>query len=90
MVVMVLSQFSTLTVFRLMAVTSPSALNLGISIQSPIRTISLEDICTLATNPSIVSLKTNNKIAESAPKALSKYKGDLLMMMDIISMATIM
>jgi hypothetical protein len=40
-------QLLTFTVFRLMAVTSPSALYFGISTQSPMRTISLADICKL-------------------------------------------
>ena len=54
--------------------TSPSALLFGILIQSPIRTVSLTAICTLATNPKIVSLKTKSSTADKAPKAVTKLQ----------------
>lgn len=52
---MVLSQFWTLMVWSAISVTHPSAFWLGISIQSPIRTMSLEEICMAATTERIVS-----------------------------------
>ena len=55
MVVMVLSQLRTLTVCSATSITSPSAFWLGISIQSPIRTMSLVPSCTPATTDRMVS-----------------------------------
>src|SRR5690606_39445521 len=62
---------------RLISITSPSAPYFGISIQSPTRMESFADTCTLATKPSIVSLKTNISIAEAAPKEAKNAQGEL-------------
>ena len=77
MVLMVLSQFCTLIVCRLMSMTSPSAFWLGISIQSPTRNMSLLDSCRLATSDSRVSLNTSISTAVIAPKPVSRTSGDL-------------
>ena len=73
---MVLSQFWTLTVCRAMSITSPSALAWGIDTQSPIRIMSLDMICTLATNDRIVSLKTSISTAAKAPSPERKTRGE--------------
>jgi len=77
MVLIVLSQFCTFTVCRLMSITSPSAFWLGISIQSPTRSMSLLDSCMLATSDSRVSLKTSISTAVIAPRPVSSTSGDL-------------
>src|SRR5690606_21020857 len=76
-VVMVLSQFCTLILLRLISITSPSAPYFGISIQSPTPIELVADTCTLATKPSIVHLKTTISIAEAAPKEAKNAQGEL-------------
>ena len=72
----VLSQFCTLTVWSAMSITSPSQPAWGTLTQSPIRTMSLEAICTLATSDRIVSRKTSMSTAASAPIPDRKTTGD--------------
>ena len=72
-VVIVLSQFCTVTVCRAMSVTSPSAFWLGIWIQSPSRTRPSLPICTLATNDRIVSWKISRVTAVIAPKPVRTW-----------------
>ncbi len=76
MVVMVLSQFCTFTVCSAMSMTSPSAFWLGISIQSPTRTMSLELSVTLATSDSSVSWNTRISTAIIAPRPDSRITGE--------------
>ncbi|HEY4317243.1 MAG TPA: hypothetical protein VGN04_06560 [Herbaspirillum sp.] len=76
MVVMVRSQFCTLTVCRAMSITAPSAFNCGISIQSPTRTMPLELIWTLATIDSSVSWKISISTAAIAPIPDSRISGE--------------
>ncbi len=83
--VMVLSQFCTFTVCRAMSMTSPSALSSGTSIQSPTRTRSLEEICTLATRDSRVSWKINISTAAMAPRPDSRIRGERSMRAAIMS-----
>ena len=71
MVVMVLSQFCTVTVCRAMSVTVPSAFWPGISIQSPTRTRPSLPICTLATKERMVSWKISMTTAVIAPSPVS-------------------
>ena len=73
--VMVLSQFCTLTVVKVISITSPSALYFGISIQSPTRTISLADNWIPATNPRIEFWNTSSRTADSAPKPPRSMNG---------------
>ncbi|MNC50845.1 hypothetical protein D3C75_1001110 [compost metagenome] len=87
MVVMVLSQFCTFTVFREMSVTLPSAPYLGISIQSPTRTMSLEANCTPATSPSRESLKMMRSTADKAPIPLNRRRGLLPARVEMARMA---
>ena len=70
----VLSKFLTFTVAKFISITSPSAPNFSLVIQSPIRTISFTETEILATNPIILSLKINNKTAETEPKAVTISK----------------
>ena len=77
MVVIVLSQFWTFTVVRVISVTSPSAPYCRTSIQSPGAIIRFAMSWMPATNPSKTSLKIKRRIAVSAPNPLRKYKGDL-------------
>src|SRR5690606_41318645 len=78
MVVMVVSKFLILTLFKLICTTSPSAPYFGIEIQSPTRTESLAETCILATKPRIVSLIPNIKMAAAAPKDTRNEQGKLL------------
>jgi len=78
MVVMVLSQFCTLTVFKAMSMTKPSAPACGISIQSPTRSMSLSPSCTPATKERMVSLNTSISTAEAAPSPESSSSGERL------------
>ena len=73
---MVLSQFCTFTVWSATSITSPSAPNWGISIQSPTRTMSLLVIWTLATSDRIVSRKINRITAVMAPMPERKMSGE--------------
>ena len=75
--VIVLSQLRTFTVVRVTSITVPSAPYFGIVIQSPGRSISLAESWTPATNPIIVSLKTNIKIAAEAPNPVRMFTGSL-------------
>ena len=77
MVVIVLSQFWTLTVWRATSITSPSAPYLGISTQSPTWTMLLLVIWMLATKLRMVSLKISSSTADKAPMPLRKIHGDL-------------
>src|SRR5690554_387855 len=76
MVVTVLSQFSTFTVCKAISMTKPSELACGISIQSPILSMSLEVSCTLATNDNNVSLNINNTTADMAPRPDTNNNGE--------------
>ena len=69
-VVIVLSQFCTLTVCKAISITSPSAPYSGTSIQSPLLIMLFWPICTDAIKDKIVSWKTNNRTAVRAPKPL--------------------
>ena len=69
--------------------TSPSALLPGILIQSPILTVSFTAIWTLATKPKMVSLKTNNKTAERAPRAVTKLQTSFPVKIDRIKIPPI-
>ena len=77
----VLSQFCTFTVVKLISSTSPSAPWLGITIQSPMRIILFAINCTHATKPNIVSLNTNISTAAKAPIPTNRASGDLPMEM---------
>ena len=81
MVDMVLSKFFTLTVFSVISITVPSAPYLGIEIQSSTRNISLADSWMPATNPRIVSLNTNIRMAADAPIPVKIVEGDSLIRM---------
>ncbi|MNT20260.1 hypothetical protein D3C72_1555640 [compost metagenome] len=74
--VTVLSQFCTLTVCSAMSLTKPSALDCGISIQSPMRSMSLLVSCVLATSDNSVSLNTSSSTADSAPRPEIIHSGD--------------
>ncbi|MNY33954.1 hypothetical protein D3C86_1682570 [compost metagenome] len=87
MLVMVLSQFCTLTVCRAMSITSPSAFSCGISTQSPTRMMSLEVICTLATSDSRVSWKISISTAAMAPRPESRISGERSISVASIRMA---
>ncbi|MNE14128.1 hypothetical protein D3C80_1069890 [compost metagenome] len=87
MVVMVLSQFCTLTVCRAMSITSPSAFSSGISTQSPTRRMSLEEICTLATTESRVCWKISSSTAAMAPRPESRISGERSISVASIRMA---
>ena len=76
-VVMVLSQLRTFTVFSVTSITVPSAPYLGIAIQSPTFSISLAESCTPETNPIIESLNTSIRIAAEAPNPANSDNGDL-------------
>ena len=80
----VLSKFCILTVFKVISCTIPFALDPGTVIQSPGRNISLADNCMPATNPSIVSLNTNIRMAAEAPSPANNVAGDLLTRMAIM------
>ena len=69
-VVIVLSQFWTFTVWSDISITSPSAPYSGTSIQSSKFIMSFWPIWTEATNESIVSWKTNKSMAVIAPSPL--------------------
>ena len=73
----VLSQFCTLTVCSAMSMTSPSEPACGTLTQSPIRIMSFDAICMLATSDRIVSRKTSMSTAASAPSPDRKTRGDL-------------
>ena len=64
--------------------TSPSAFELGISIQSPTRSMSLPESCMLATSDSSVSLKTSISTAVIAPRPDSSSSGSRLNSVAII------
>jgi len=72
----VLSKFCTLIVCSAMSITSPSAGALGIVIQSPTRTMSLELSWIEATSDRIVSLNTRISTAAIAPRPDSSSSGD--------------
>ena len=84
MVVMVKSQFCTLTVVRLISCTMPSALRAGIDIQSPGLSISLTDTWMEATSPKMVSWNTSISTAAMAPMPRIRLIGFLF-----VSKATI-
>ena len=65
---MVLSQFCTFTVVRLISCTVPSAL--PTAIQSPMRSMSLIDSCMLPTKPLMESWKISIRTAEIVPKPM--------------------
>ncbi|MNO00833.1 hypothetical protein D3C81_2208030 [compost metagenome] len=67
--------------------TLPSAPYLGISIQSPTCTISLEASCTPATSPSRESLNTSSSTADKAPIPLRSSRGLLPARVEIANMA---
>jgi len=75
-VVIVLSQFCTFTVCSAMSITSPSAPNCGIEIQSPTRTMSLVAIWTLATSERMVVRNTSSSTAMRAPSPDSRNTGE--------------
>ena len=74
MVEMVLSKFWILTVFSVISCTMPFASPEGSVTQSPGRTISLAESCMPATNPKIVSLNTNIRIAAEAPNPANRLQ----------------
>lgn len=76
MVVMVMSQFCTLTVCSAISTTLPSAPTCGISIQSPTLSMSLVLNCTLATSDRMVSLNTSSSTADIAPRPDSRISGE--------------
>ena len=84
---MVLSKFCTLTVVRATSITSPSAPNFGISIQSPRATIRLAVSCTPATSPRMASLKISIITAVRAPSPLKISTGDFPMTEDTTKIA---
>ncbi|MNJ55385.1 hypothetical protein D3C77_508700 [compost metagenome] len=65
-----------------MSFTKPSALDCGISIQSPMRSMSLLVSCVLATSDSSVSLNTSNSTADSAPRPEIIHSGERSIRMD--------
>ncbi len=76
MVVIVMSQFCTLTVCSAMSTTAPSAPSCGISIQSPTRSMSLEASCNPAVKDSSVSLNTSISTADIAPRPDNRISGE--------------
>ena len=93
-VTVVLSKFFTFTVVRVISSTIPFAGVEGTTIQSPLLIILLLFSFIPATKPSIVSLKTNIRIAEVAPNPAISDKGFLLkriaiMMIVVINKTTI-
>ncbi|MOA11457.1 hypothetical protein D3C78_1314000 [compost metagenome] len=76
MVVMVLSQFCTLTMLSAMSITKPSAPTWGISTQSPTRIMSFEPSCTPAVKDRMVSLNTSISTADIAPRPDSSSRGE--------------
>lgn len=76
-VTMVLSKFCTFTVMREMSITLPLAKVPGTTIQSPMRTMSLELSCMPDTNPRRVSLKMKEITAATAPRPVRSLAGDL-------------
>jgi len=86
-VVTVLSQFCTLTVCSAMSLTKPSALACGISIQSPMRSMSLDVSWVLATSDSSVSLNTSSSTADSAPRPEIIHSGERSSRMESTSTA---
>jgi len=87
MVEIVLSQFCIFTVLRVISFTIPLADPLGKAIQSPIRSISLAESCTPATNPKILSLNTNINTAAEAPNPAKRVAGDLSIRIDMAMIA---
>ena len=61
---------------KLLAPTIPLALYAGAVIQSPLCNILFAESCIPATNPNIVSLKINMRIAADAPNPANKRAGD--------------
>src|SRR5690606_11944339 len=84
-VVTVLSQFCTLTVCNAISRTKPSALDCGISIQSPMRSMSLDVSWVLATSDSSMSLNTSNSTADRAPSPEIIHSGERSSRMDSTS-----
>ena len=82
---MVLSQLRIFTVVSATSMTSPSAPNLGISIQSPRATMRLAESWIPATRPRMLSLKISIMIAVMAPSPEKIRTGDLPMSVEIIS-----
>ena len=82
---MVLSKFCTLTMVSVMSVTMPFTSFCGISIQSPMRTMSFSDISTPATNPRMVSLNINIRTAVKAPRPVMRLNGDLFIRMETMT-----
>src|SRR6056297_3334883 len=85
----VLSQFCTLTVWRVISCTTPSAFLLGIEIQSPGFTILLAESWMLETNPKMVSLNTRIRIAATAPNPAISAAGDFPRITDKIKIVPI-
>ena len=88
-IVRVLSQLRTLTVFRVISSTVPFAVPSGIWIQSPRRTILFCASCTPATNPSMLSLNMSISTAADAPRPVSRTAGDLSMTTETMIMPPI-
>ena len=86
---MLLFQFWTLTVCRVISITSPFASYLGISIQSPSLTILFAVSWMPATNPSMESLKISEIIAVAAPIPLSIIQGERFIRKLMINMIPI-
>ena len=86
---MVLSKFWILTVFSVISCTIPFAFEPGTVIQSPGRSISLAESCMPATNPKIVSLNTNIRIAAEAPNPANRLAGDFPIKMAIMTIPPI-
>ena len=74
---MVLSQLRTLTVFKVISMTLPLALESGICIQSPICIMLFWVSWTPATKPRMLSLKTSMRTAAEAPSPVRRTVGDL-------------
>lgn len=71
-----------------MSITVPFMLFCGISIQSPMRSMSSSEIITPATSPRIVSLNTSINTAVKAPSPVIRLSGDLLIRIEMITITT--
>ena len=87
MVVTVLSKFCTFTVCRAISITSPSASCPGTVIQSPTRTMSVDEIWMLATKDRSVSWKTRIRTAAIAPRLERRITGDRSTRIEMTMMA---
>ena len=87
-VTIVLSKFWTLMTVSEMSVTVPLMPFWGISIQSPMRSMSFSEIITPATSPRMGSLNTSIRTAVKAPSPVIRLTGDLSIRIETTTMTT--